>query len=89
MLPDPTSAKICPQKDINGQQENSINIANSLPQGLFLDAGESPLQGCSLLLGQGARGAGGQTAEPQVQHFPAGRLGCCERRTKKKKGVII
>jgi len=66
MLPDPTSAEICPQKDVNGQQENSIDIANSLPQGLFLDAGESPFQGSSLLLGQGGRRAGGQTAEPQV-----------------------
>lgn len=83
VLPDPISAEICPQKDINGQQENSINVANSLPQGLFLDAGESPLQGSSFLLGQGGCGASGQTAEPQVQRFPAGRLGCCERWTKK------
>lgn len=80
--PHPTSAKISPQKDINGQQENSVNIANSPPQGLFLDAGESPLQGSLLLLGQGACGARGQAAEPQVEHFPAGRPGCCERWTK-------
>lgn len=77
--PHPTSAEISPQKDINGQQENSINIANSPPQGLFLDAGESPLQGGLLLLGQGARGARRQATEPQVEHFPPGRPGCCEK----------
>lgn len=87
VVPEPTSAEVSPQKDVDGEQENRINIANGLPQGLLLDAGESLLQGSSLLGGQGGRGAGGQTAEPQVEHFPAGRLGCWERWT--KNGVTI
>lgn len=81
-IPDPSSAEIRPQEDVDGQQEDGISIAHSPPQGLFLDAGECLLQGSSLLLGQGGRGAGGQTTEPQIHHFPAGRLGCCERGTK-------
>lgn len=83
VVPEPTSAEVSPQKDVDGEQENRINVANSLPQRLLLDAGESLLQGSSLLGGQGGRGAGGQTAEPQVEHFPAGRLGCWERWTEK------
>jgi len=81
-LPDPTSAKISPQKDINGQQEKSVNVANSLPEGLLLNAGKSALQGSFLFLGQSWRGAGGQTTEPQIQCFPAGRFGFCETQRK-------
>lgn len=82
MIPDPSSGIICPQEDVDGHEENGTDIAHVPPQGLLLDAGESLLQGSFLLLGQAGRGAGGQTTEPQIHHFPPGGFGCCERGTK-------
>lgn len=42
------SRKIAPEKDVDGQQDDAIEVADMSPEWLLLDAGQLLLQ-CSLL----------------------------------------
>lgn len=61
------SGKIAPEEDVDGQQQDGIDVADASPERLLGNAGQLPLV-CGHLLGaQRGLGVAGQPAEPVPQ----------------------
>lgn len=62
------SGKIAPEEDVEGQEQDGIDVADGSPERLLGDAGQLPLARSHLLGAPCRLGAAGQPTEPVPQH---------------------
>lgn len=63
------SCKIAPEKDVDGQQDDGVDIADTSPERLLLDAGQLLLKHSLLSWAQGLLWGLRESAEPVPQPF--------------------
>ena len=66
------SCEIAPEEDIDGQQEDGIDVADASPERLLLDAGQLLLSRGLLCWAQGLLWGPGEPAQPAPQQLSPG-----------------
>lgn len=85
------SCKIAPEKDVDGQQEDGIDVADASPEWFFLDAGQLLFQRCLFCWAQDLCWGSREPTEPTPQQLspgPAGDWGYRARNKRSRRGEV-